>query len=143
MISLQSSDILLENSYAYESTQYGALWVTNDESSTISSSGVNYDDSIVQQCYENVDSNFQYITYQDCDRLRGIDILVQYNFTGLHTAPLFQILADQALGRGFSNMPDLEIRGSISPLPVTQIERGSGQGPDSFLVWFLVSSTLL
>lgn len=116
--------------------------MTKEKDSIVSSTGTSFDDDLVQQCYDNVDSGFQYTTYRDCDRLRGVSLMIQYNFTGLHTAPLFHALAVEALARSTSNDPNTQIKATINPLPITQIEKGFGGADDSLLVWFLVRRPL-
>ena len=81
-----------------------------------------------------------YTSLDDCDNFQGIGFVLQYNFTGLHTAPTFQSLADQALARHATNDPTITIKTTIAPLPITEIEKSFGQSEDAFLAWFLVSS---
>lgn len=84
-----------------------------------------------------------YTTIEDCQNFQGVGFVVQYNFTGLHTGPLYQSLADQALARYASNDPAIVIKTTIAPLPITQLETSFGQAEDAFLAWFLVSLSIL
>ena len=77
--------------------------------------------------------------WQIAENFQGIGYVVQYNFTGLHTAPLFQSLADQALARYATGNRDITITTTIAPLPITKIEQSFGEAEDAFLAWFLVS----
>jgi ATP-binding cassette, subfamily A (ABC1), member 3 len=74
-----------------------------------------------------------YTTEGDCVRFRD-----GYNHTGLHSAPLYHTLADQALLRNTLNNPDVIITTTIAPLPLTEIEEGLGDAQDTFTAWFLV-----
>jgi ABC-type multidrug transport system fused ATPase/permease subunit len=63
---------------------------------------------------------------------------LQYNFTALHVAPLYQTLADEALVRQALNNDDFNIKCTIDPLPITKVEEGFGAAEDAFTAWFLV-----
>jgi ATP-binding cassette subfamily A (ABC1) protein 3 len=63
---------------------------------------------------------------------------VQYNFTALHVAPLYQTLADEALVRQALDTDAFNIKCTIEPLPITKVEEGFGAAEDAFTAWFLV-----
>lgn len=85
------------------------------------------------------ESALDYSTQGDCERLRdGYGYVVQYNHTGLHSAPLYQALADQALLRNALNNPEVTITTTIAPLPITEIEERLGEAEDTFTAWILV-----
>jgi hypothetical protein len=142
----------LESSFKHAATQYGAIWFTHDNESTIisnltvntsnstaSTGGVTYDSAIDVICPQVVSSQgLNYTTEQDCARFKGVGYLIQYNFTGIHSAPLFQALADQALVRYATNKNDFTISATIAPLPITKREAGQGNAVDFFTAWFLV-----
>jgi hypothetical protein len=132
---LQSSEELLATSSFYGASQYGAIWFSREPGSRSSKNSSVFDVDVVAACL----NASAYVSERDCERLRGVGFLIQYNFTGLHTAPLFQALADQALIRYATNKPDFVIKTSISPLPTTDIEDSFGRGEDSVMIWFLVS----
>jgi ATP-binding cassette, subfamily A (ABC1), member 3 len=80
-----------------------------------------------------------YTTLGECERLgEGYGYVVQYNHTGLHNAPLFQTLADQALMRRALNNSDVTITTTIAPLPITPLEAGIGDGDDTTVTWVLI-----
>jgi ATP-binding cassette subfamily A (ABC1) protein 3 len=63
---------------------------------------------------------------------------VQYNYTALHVAPLYQTLADEALVRQALDTDAFNIQCTIQPLPITKVEDGFGAAEDAFTAWFLV-----
>lgn len=79
-----------------------------------------------------------YSSPDDCIRFGGYGYVVQYNFTALHAAPLFQAVADQALIRYATGNLSLTISATIAPLPITSVEEGFGAAEDLVLVWFLI-----
>jgi hypothetical protein len=129
----------METSSLYKASQYGSIWVTRQPGSRTSKNNSVFDDDIVANCTAINANAAAYVSERDCERLRGTGFLIQYNFTGLHTAPLFQALADQALIRYATNNPGFVIKTSISPLPTTDAEDKIARGQDSVMIWFLVS----
>lgn len=83
-------------------------------------------------------SNVGNYTSVECADFGGIGYVVQYNFTALHVAPLYQTLADEALVRQALNSDSFNIQCTIQPLPITKVEEGFGAAEDAFTAWFLV-----
>jgi ATP-binding cassette, subfamily A (ABC1), member 3 len=65
-------------------------------------------------------------------------VYMQYNFTALHVAPMFQALADEAIIRQATNNEQFQIKVTIAPLPITNFEEGLGQADDALLLFLLV-----
>jgi hypothetical protein len=73
-----------------------------------------------------------------CPKLGGgYGLVVQYNYTALHAAPLFQSLADEALVRFALNESSFTVECTIAPLPLTKVEVSYGKAEDAFMAWFL------
>lgn len=136
----KSSISLYNSSSIFAASQYGAIWYTHELGSTIvnGSSNKTFVETVKSQCVTYANLGLNYTTAEDCDRFRGLGYVIQYNFTGLHTSPLYQTLADQALVRYATNNPEFTITTTIAPLPITKSEEGYGQAEDVFLVWLLV-----
>lgn len=79
-----------------------------------------------------------YTSSADCETYGGIGYVIQYNFTALHVAPLFQALADEAIVRQATNNDQFEIKVTIAPLPLTSYESGLGDSEDSTFLFVLV-----
>jgi hypothetical protein len=134
--------LLQTSNNTYLSSQYGSIWFTRDTESTVdesSNSSSLFSTQISERCAE-LAPLLNYTSLDDCANFQGIGFVLQYNFTGLHTAPTFQSLADQALARYATNDPTITITTTIAPLPITVVEKSFGQSEDAFLAWFLVSS---
>jgi hypothetical protein len=133
---------LLETSDIFASSRFGAIWFNREYESVATSesgSSLNVSDTILGTCrLLSGIGLFNYTSAAECPRLTGISYLVQYNFTALHSAPLYQTLADQAIVRYATKNPKLIIETTIAPLPITKIEAGYGAAEDVFLSWFLV-----
>jgi len=135
--------MLLETSATrHAASRYGAIWFTHEVKST--TSGTNdsslFSDLVIDECRNNL-VDYPNISGADgyCETLKGFGYVVQYNFTGLHSAPLFQTLADQALVRQASKNEAFVIKTTIAPLPITAVEEGLGQAQDATTAWFLVN----
>ena len=136
---MQSSQALyLTSNNTYTSSQYGSIWFTRDSASTVN--GESFSSLIAATCANNT-PGLNYTSLDDCQNFQGVGYVVQYNFTGLHTSPTYQALADQAIARYATNDPTITIKATIAPLPITQIEKSFGQSEDAFLSWFLVSQS--
>jgi ATP-binding cassette, subfamily A (ABC1), member 3 len=140
---VQSSQSLFDSASQYKSSQYGAIWFTREPGSALvgnASSNVSFSSAMVATCNQSLAAGvLDYASEADCARLGvGYGYVVQYNHTGLHGAPLYQALADQALLRSALNNPALTIAATIAPLPVTKIEDGLGDAENTFTAWFLV-----
>lgn len=127
----------------YAASQYGSIWYTRDTDSIIQAGGEGNNGSLFSatietQCQAQAGA-LNYTSVEDCANFQGIGYVIQYNFTGLHTGPLFQTLADQALARYATNNPNIVITTTIAPLRITRIEKGFGQAEDATLAWILVS----
>jgi ATP-binding cassette, subfamily A (ABC1), member 3 len=121
----------------YEATQYGAILFTHDQASVVTETGINYNTTVVEQCRAN-SAISNYTSSTNCEDFGGIGYIVQYNFTALHVAPLFQALADEAIVRQATNNDQFEIRVTIAPLPLTSYETGLGDAEDSTFLFVLV-----
>eukprot|EP00980_Cylindrotheca_fusiformis_P009501 scaffold2077_cov119-Cylindrotheca_fusiformis.AAC.4 len=117
--------------------QYGGIYITHDLSSTaeIDSTFANYSVASVQQCLENKGT---YETDIDCENNAGIGYVIQYNFTALHIAPLFQALADEAIIREALSSDSFKIKTVLHPLPLTLQEDGVGKAQNASTAWFLI-----
>lgn len=96
---------------------------------------VSYADSVIQQCLSG-SSDYWNSTY--CSDFAGIGYLISYNYTALHAAPLYQVLADEALVREALSEPNFNIQCTIDPLPITEVESNYTEADKSFYAWFLV-----
>jgi hypothetical protein len=132
----QSSRSLYDTSESYGATQYGALFFTHDRSSVLDDFQSSlYSDAVVEVCRSR---NGNYTSIENCNDYQGIGYVVQYNYTALHVAPLYQSLADEALVREALDASDFEIKCTIAPLPITKKESQYGKAEDAFSAWFLV-----
>jgi hypothetical protein len=61
-----------------------------------------------------------------------------YNFTSLHSALLYQSIADEAILRDSLDNSNYKISASIWPLPITKVEESYNLAEDSFSAWFLL-----
>ena len=66
--------------------------------------------------------------------------VIQYNYTALHVAPLYQALADQAIAlTALENETDtFNIMCTLAPLPITASEDSYSKADDIFVAWFLI-----
>eukprot|EP00536_Pseudo-nitzschia_multiseries_P003231 jgi/Psemu1/284283/fgenesh1_pg.48_\ len=97
--------------------------------------GMNYAEAVVSKCLEQAGN---YTTEADCEALAGIGYVVQYNYTAIHAAPLYQKLADEAIVREAIGDTEFKIKSVIHPLPVTNYEDSLGEADDAFTAWFLI-----
>ena len=118
-------------------TAYGAIWFSHFQDSL--TNGTSYFLRTMAQCSATNDL-LNYTT--DCSRFQGIGYTVQYNFTAIHAALLFEQKANEALVRRGTSNVNIIVDTIISPLPVTRAEEKIGAGIDAFLAWFLVSENL-
>jgi len=135
-----SSHGLVESAETVEAVQYGAVLFTHQLASRVTSkglnvSGVNFTDMVVSACLEGKDEN---MTEAECFNYAGLGYLIQYNFTAVHVAPLFQKLADEAIVREALSDDEFTIKTTINPLPFTAFEQGLGGADDAFSAWFLI-----
>jgi hypothetical protein len=98
--------------------------------------GRSYGEAVEQQC-ELASSFLNYTS--DCTQFSGIGYVVQYNYTALHAALLYEALATEGIVRHATNKQDVIVEATIAPLPFTERESGIGKANNAFLVWFLVS----
>jgi ABC-type multidrug transport system fused ATPase/permease subunit len=103
--------------------------------SSTNATNVSFTEAVIQQCRTNPGS---YSSVEACTRFGGVGYVVQYNYTAVHVAPLYQVLADEALVREALNDDNITIQLTIDPLPVTQVEDSYGAAQDATTAWFLV-----
>lgn len=126
----QSSRSIYDTSQSYGSSQFGALFFTHDRSSILDDfQNSLYSDAVDEACRSRTGN---YTSTESCDDFNGIGYVIQYNYTALHVAPLYQSLADEALVRQALNYPDFEILCTIAPLPITSKESKYGKSEDAF-----------
>ncbi|CAB9505681.1 Retinal-specific ATP-binding cassette transporter [Seminavis robusta] len=128
---------LFARSYSLPATMYGGIFFTHEAGSvTQSNSNVSYGDTISALCANNTGD---YMQESECDLYgTGIGYVVTYNFTALHSAPLFQMLADESIVRHATGSSEFKLSASIHPMPVTQKEEKYAAAGDSIILWFLV-----
>lgn len=97
--------------------------------------GMNYSEAAISRCLQQKGN---YTTEEDCLAYDGIGYVIQYNYTAIHAAPLYQMLADEAIVREAIGDNDFRIQTVIHPLPVTDAEGNIGQADDAFAAWFLI-----
>jgi len=131
---LEASRSLSVTAESYAASQYGALFFTHDNSSTIDN-GTSYSSAAVAACSERPGI---FTSSPSCDLFGGIGYVIQYNFTAIHVAPLFQTLADEALVREALGTNELNIQCTIDPLPLTKNEAILSSSQDAYTAWFLV-----
>lgn len=132
----QSSRSIYATSESYGASQYGALFFTHDRTSVLDDFRNSlYREAVDETCRSR---SGNYTTSEVCDDYQGIGYVIQYNYSALHVAPLYQSLADEALVREALDFPDFDIRCTIAPLPITKKEESYGKSEDAFSAWFLV-----
>jgi hypothetical protein len=130
----------------FAATQYGGIYFTHDNSSTVEGSGngtdgspllsgMDYADMVRSACFLR---KGDYLDSDECDNYAGIGYVIRYNFTAMHATPLYQTLADEAIVKEALNDKDFRIKITIHPLPQSFIEVAIGKGDDTFSAWFLV-----
>jgi len=97
--------------------------------------GMNYTEAAISTCLEQTND---YLTDADCQKHAGIGYLIQYNYTALHVAPLYQKLADEAIVRKAIADDEFKIQTVVHPLPTTSAEEDIGEADDAFTAWFLI-----
>jgi hypothetical protein len=97
--------------------------------------GTNYSDTVVSTCLQR---KGDYLTNADCEAAAGIGYLIQYNFTAIHVAVLYQMLADEAIVREAIGDSNFKIQTTIYPMPITRVEASLGAADDAFTAWFLL-----
>lgn len=97
--------------------------------------GLNYSDAVVSTCLQR---KGDYFTNADCEASAGLGYLIQYNFTAIHVAVLYQMLADEAIVREAIGNSNFKIQTTINPLPITSVEASVGAADDAFIAWFLI-----
>ena len=130
----ESSASLSATANQFAATKYGAVFFAHEPSSTVDGGDL-YNSTVLAQCA--VAPN-DYTSPNECSNFGGYGYAVQYNFTALHAAPLFQTLADEALVRQALDSPNVTIDCTITPLPLTMAEMNYRDADDAFSAWFLV-----
>jgi len=97
--------------------------------------GMNYSEAILRTCLAQPAN---YSSIDDCRSYEGIGYTIQYNYTAIHAAPLFQNLADEAIIREAMSDDEFKIQTVIHPLPITSAEADLGEADDAFTAWFLI-----
>jgi hypothetical protein len=95
-----------------------------------------YSEALIGACLGRIGN---YTTQADCLAFDGIGYdVIQYNFTAIHVAPLYQMLADEALVRQATGNADFKIQTTIHPLTITNTEQSMGSAIDPSPAWFLI-----
>jgi hypothetical protein len=123
----ESSRNIYDSSKLFAATQFGALQFTHDRSSQ--SKGDSYSSLAVENCLSFVENNsISFFEPSFCDSYAGVGYVVNYNFTALHSALVYQTLADEALMReallgGDQNVAggEYSISATVHPLPITKV----------------------
>lgn len=131
----KSSQSVLDSSYDFAASQYGAIFFTHDTMSQIAPNGSSFDTTVVEMCQQNTGN---YTLTEQCDGHRGFGYIINYNYTSLHSSLLYQAVADEAILRMITSDPDYKISASIWPLPITKVEQRYSLAQDSFAAWFLL-----
>lgn len=97
--------------------------------------GMDYSEAAVSTCLQQAGN---YSTEALCRTYAGIGYLIQYNYTAIHVAPMYQKLADEAIVREALEDDDFKINTVIYPLPITDAEEQIGNADDAFTAWFLI-----
>lgn len=112
--------------------------------SDFANDGMKYGQNVTGQCrFLAPELNYT----KDCSKYEGFGYVIQYNFTAVHAALLYEALANEALVRQATSAHDIfrrssatfTVQATIAPLPITSIEEKMGAGEDAFAAWFLVS----
>lgn len=94
--------------------------------------GLPYSEAVIGVCLDRIGN---YTTQSNCVDFDGIGYVIQYNFTALHVAPLYQTLADEALVREATGDTGFKIQTTLHPLPITSVEASVGAADDAFTAW--------
>lgn len=133
----EASTGIVESKQKFSASQYGAVFFTHEVSSSISDSNTTYAEAVVQEC---TDSPFA--SQEACNKLAGLGFLIQYNFTALHSSPLFQALVDETLVNQYRAVTGVDeefvVDARIHPLPITKLEKGYSEAQDATTAWLLV-----
>ena len=97
--------------------------------------GSNFSEAVVEACLSNKGN---YLSDAECENYAGIGYVLQYNFTAVHVAPLYQTVADEAIVREALDDDEFKINTVIHPLPQTFVEESLGAADDAFSAWFLI-----
>lgn len=140
----ETSTALHENRGDFAGAQYGAIFFTHELESVITDeSSTPFTNATVGLCNGLRDNlGVSYTSEADCDRLAGLGYLIQYNFTALHSSPLYQALVDQLLVNQYradiGSQTTFEVEASVHPLPFTKVEDGYTEAQDATSAWMLV-----
>lgn len=133
----EASSAIFESADVFQASMYGSVFFHHETSSSMDN-GQSYGEAAVAQCL-NVSSTANYIDSEtDCEQYRGFGYGIHYNFTALHSAPLYQTLADLALVREALTTDSFVIETNISPLPLTDVEAEFGEAANGFSLFFLI-----
>jgi hypothetical protein len=83
------------------------------------------------------------LNYSDCSKFGGVGYVIQYNYTALHSALLYESLANEALVRHATSNKKFKVETTIHPFPITAAEKRISAGENAFVTWFLVSEMTL
>lgn len=130
----------------YEATQFGAISFTHDLTSLLGNDPnptnyTTYADYATNRCLDELSNpaeggDYTFLTSDKCEKYRGLGYVVHYNFTAVHSGPLFQSLADEAILKRHD--PEITITPTIHPMPVTFKESEYSDSQDAFIAWFLL-----
>lgn len=131
----ESSHFIFDMLDTSPASQYGGIFFTHESGST-TQSGETYGEQVSGNCSAD---RGDYLSESECARYgTGTGYAIAYNFTALHVAPLFQMLADQSIIRHALGEMTFKLSAVIHPLPITNIEESFGAADDAFVLWFLV-----
>lgn len=127
--------VLDQSANVFEASQYGGIFFNYELNST-TKTGEAYADTVSESCANNSEG---YLGNSQCGLYgSGSGYTVAYNFTALHAAPIFQMLADQSIIRDALGLTSFQISATNAPLPITSREEGYGESSDAFTLWFLI-----
>jgi ATP-binding cassette, subfamily A (ABC1), member 3 len=112
---------------------------THETDSTVNDSSQSYASLAYETCVGYLEeSNVTYVLPESCDKLGGIGYVVHYNYTGIHSALLFQNLADEALVSEAIGDDSFQIKLTVHPLPSTKEEKYYEESDKTSVMWFLM-----
>lgn len=132
---------MLDSANGFAESTYGAIWFTHSNSSIITANSTSFTEAVLDQCkYARYRLK---LNYSDCSKFSGVGYVIQYNYTALHSALLYENVANEALVRHSTSNDNFKVETTIYPFPVTANEKRISAGENAFVTWFLVSDGIL